>query len=119
MSLFVFGAGGHGKFVCDILLSANKKVVAFIDDAKRGTVLMGIPVISHAEWVRDARTTKVALGVGDNLARQRVASSCVDAGATLFSAIHPRAVISPFAKIGTGVVVGPLAVVNVHAQVED
>lgn len=113
----VLGAGGHGKVVADILLSAGFELSGFLDDGKQpGTIVMGVTVLgSSREWLASHRGGHVALGVGNNVARERAAAACVDAGAELVTAIHPSAVISRSATIEPGVVVMALAVVNAEA----
>jgi sugar O-acyltransferase (sialic acid O-acetyltransferase NeuD family) len=114
--LVVFGAGGHGKVVCDILLSAGETVFGFVDEAKVGARVLDLPVIGGASWLvgKDAR---VALGVGDNAARARIAEECVRAGASLVTAIHPTAVVARSATVEEGAVVMALAVVNAEARI--
>lgn len=117
--LVVLGAGGHGKVVADILLSAGEPVAGFLDDSKpAGTMVMGLAVLgSTGEWLASRPGARVALGIGDNAARERAAVACADAGAELVTAIHPSAVVSRSARIEPGVVVMALAVVNADASV--
>lgn len=118
LPLVVFGAGGHGKVVADILLAAGLPVFGFVDDGRDvGEKVLGLPVVGPAAWLRSTRA-RVALGVGDNRARANVAASCQAAGATLVTAIHPRAVVSSSARIEAGAVVMALAVVNPDATIE-
>jgi sugar O-acyltransferase (sialic acid O-acetyltransferase NeuD family) len=118
LPVVVFGAGGHGKVVADILLAAGDRVAGFIDDkCAVGSNVSGLTVIGNAAWLAENRS-RVALGIGDNAARSRVADVCLAARAELVSAIHPRAVISASATIEAGAVVMALAVVNPDAVVE-
>lgn len=115
--LVVVGAGGHGKVVADILLAAGETVDGFLDDDERatGTTVLGLPVLGTRNWLRDG--VRVALGVGNNATRERVARACVDAGAELVTAIHPRAVVARSARLEEGVVVMALAVINPDAVI--
>jgi len=116
--LVVFGAGGHGKVVCDILLCSGEAVLGFLDDSRpHGELHLGLPVLGGASWL-DGREARVALGIGDNSARQRIAEACTNAGAQLVTAIHPRAVVARSAAIEDGVVIMALAVVNADARIE-
>jgi sugar O-acyltransferase (sialic acid O-acetyltransferase NeuD family) len=121
--IFVYGAGGHGKVIADILLSNDDgHFVGFIDDHKdlKGRTVLDFPVFGDGEWLLDeARIAcvAVALGVGENRARQLVAERCLAAGIELVSAIHPRAVISRAANLGAGTAVMAGAVVNPCARV--
>jgi sugar O-acyltransferase (sialic acid O-acetyltransferase NeuD family) len=115
--LVVYGSGGHGKVVCDILMAAGEQVRGFIDDERApGTLVLGLPILGPLAWLV-ANPARVALGVGDNAARARVAESCIEAGSTLASAIHPRAVVAASARVGAGAAVMALAVINPDAVV--
>lgn len=116
--IVVFGAGGHGKVVADLLLVAQQDVIGFIDDVQaEGTLVLGLPILGGASWLREHPGTRVALGIGDNEARARIADACEAAGATLVSAVHPRAVVAASARVCEGAVIMALAVVNPDAVV--
>ncbi|AKV01163.1 4-amino-6-deoxy-N-Acetyl-D-hexosaminyl-(Lipid carrier) acetyltrasferase [Labilithrix luteola] len=116
--LVVLGAGGHGKVVADIVLATGATILGFLDDrVAPGSRILGLPVLGPLEWLT-TNPARVALGVGDNLARARAADVIQAAGASLATAIHPRAVVSPFARIEEGTVVMALAVVNPDAIVQ-
>lgn len=117
--LVVYGAGGHGKVVAEILAASGRKVVAFIDDdaaLSRSTVL-GFPVFAAEEWLSSNVGAEVALGIGSNHARERAAARVQDHGLTLVRAIHPVAVIARTAKIAAGVVIMPTAVLNPECEI--
>ncbi len=121
--ILVYGASGHGKVVIDILVELGVPgVLGFVDDGRgrQGHSVVGFPVLGDEAWLRveAARAAvAVALGIGDNAARQRVAERCVELGAALVTAIHPRAIVSRLAAIGDGAVVMAGAVVNPAATV--
>lgn len=115
--IVVVGAGGHGKVVADVLLQAGERVLGFLDDARAaGTLVLGLPILGPVTWLATHRA-KVALGVGDNIARQRVAGTCERLGAPLIAAVHPRAAVAPSATIEPGVAIMALAVVNPDAVI--
>jgi sugar O-acyltransferase (sialic acid O-acetyltransferase NeuD family) len=121
--ILVYGASGHGKVVIDILLELGVPgVLGFVDDGRdrQGRTVAGFPVLGDGEWLRAEAARAplaVALGIGDNRARQRVAERCVGLGAALVTAIHPRAMVSRLASVGDGAVVMAGAVVNPDAAV--
>jgi sugar O-acyltransferase (sialic acid O-acetyltransferase NeuD family) len=118
MRLVVLGAGGHGKVVADILRAGGQEVFGFVDDQKPAhAMVLDLPVVGGTRWLGDA-PCRVALGIGDNATRARLAQHCLDAGCELVTAIHPRAVVASSARIADGVVVMALAVVNPAAVVE-
>lgn len=105
----------------DILLAAGVRAEGFIDDGREvGSIVLGLPVLGGSALVAEEAKKgeiAIALGIGDNAARQRVFEKCRDAGARLVTAIHPRATIAPSAVIGEGSVVMASAVVNPDAVV--
>ncbi len=104
--------------VADLLLAGQHEVIGFLDDVRAaGTLVLGLPVLGGASWLREHPASRVALGIGDNAARARIADACEAAGATLLSAVHPRAVVSASARVGEGAVIMALAVVNPDAVV--
>jgi sugar O-acyltransferase (sialic acid O-acetyltransferase NeuD family) len=119
--LFVYGAGGHGKVVADVARSSVGFTLAgFIDDApqRAGTDIWGVPVVPWAALLdRGPRGVLVALGIGDNGARERVAAKVEDAGFSIVSLVHATAVLAPSATIGVGTVLMAKAVVNPDAVV--
>ena len=119
--IFVYGAGGHGKVVAEILLAAGRQLTGFIDDDARllHTQLLGRPVVGNSALLRaraERCKTWVALGVGNNESRSRLAQQCLSWGIDLMTAIHPTAAVSPSALLGPGTVVMPRAVVNADAR---
>ena len=120
--IYVYGAGGHGKVVADVLRAARRPPAGFLDDSPSRCRVsrLGLPVLDARQWMSRIEVCGeigVALGIGDNRARQEVADLCRSSGFKIVSAVHPAAVLSSAAKIGAGTVVMPLAVVNAHAQV--
>lgn len=116
--LVVFGASGHGKVVCDVLLSAGLGVAGFVDDdaSRSGQRVLGLPVLGTSEWLA-GKAARVALGVGVNGARAKVAERCLALGATLITCVHARAVVAPSAVLGEGTIVMAQAVINPDATI--
>lgn len=116
-ALVVVGAGGHGKVVCDVLLSAGETVDGFVDDAKKpGELVLGLPVVGNTAWLA-ANRARVALGIGDNARRKEIAELLTAHGCTLVTAVHAHATIAPSARLEQGAVVMARAVVNPDATV--
>lgn len=119
----VYGAGGHGKVVADILFASDDfEVLGFVDDCpdKKSARLMGLRVLGDREWLLRAcppADRVVALGIGDNRCRKALASQLVTCGVQLLVAIHPSAVVSRSAKVDTGAVVMAGAIINPDAHV--
>jgi UDP-N-acetylbacillosamine N-acetyltransferase len=126
MRVAVYGSGGHGKVVADIVdVERRNEVVAFFDDSEtRNTKTIGdLRVISVRgkirEAAKDAGVSGIVLGIGDNRARASVAERCRAAGLPILSAIHPHAAVARSANLGDGVVIMAGAVVNPSVQLEE
>lgn len=117
--IFVFGAGGHGKVVLDILLESGISVSGFLDDDKKifGRDIMGFKVLGDMSFAKN--TSKIALGIGNNKIRSRVFCEAKKKGIDVISAIHPKSVISRSVKMGEGVVVMAGAVINPYAVLSE
>jgi sugar O-acyltransferase (sialic acid O-acetyltransferase NeuD family) len=121
--LFVYGAGGHGTVIGDILVVRKEPNFAgFIDDRfeLHGRTILGFPVWGDGRWLeREVKNGRVAvaLGVADNPARQKMASNCLAWGAELATVVHPAASVSSSARLGPGTSVMAQAVVNPNAEV--
>jgi sugar O-acyltransferase (sialic acid O-acetyltransferase NeuD family) len=115
----VYGAGGHGKVVAEILLAGGQQMVGFLDDdpALTGSLVLGFPVFRAAEWLGKNAGAQVALGIGNNSQRERAAQQITTFGGQLITAIHPSAIVAGSARIGSGVVIMPTAVLNAECQV--
>ena len=120
--LLVYGAGGHGKVVADVARSAGFDVVGFIDDdpERERSGVWGLPVLSWDRLLAERASVAgvaVALGVGDNEARERCHERLLAAGFDVVTVVHASAVVAPTARIGEGSVVMALAAVNPDAEV--
>jgi sugar O-acyltransferase (sialic acid O-acetyltransferase NeuD family) len=114
-SITFIGGGGHALVACDCAAAARVDVAGFYDDASDA------PLIAHAKWLgplEDALdiASPWLLALGDLTTRRRVLRS-LDSGAE--SIIHAGAVVSPTARIGRGVLIGPGAIVNARARIAD
>lgn len=120
--LYVYGAGGHGKVVADVVLRADLSGLrGFIDDActkPQPAGPLGLPLLGSGAWLAERAQRMriaVALGLGDNRLRQRVAQRCLAWGIVLASPVHPRAAVAPSARLGAGTVIMAGAAVNPDA----
>jgi sugar O-acyltransferase (sialic acid O-acetyltransferase NeuD family) len=114
----VYGAGGHGKVVADLLMVAGAyELLGFVDDVRKpGDRVFELVVLGPGEWLRTdaAHGVEVALGIGDNAARKDLASRCPRPPLVV---IHPSAVVARSARLGAGTVVMANATVNPDARV--
>lgn len=107
--------------VADAARASGMLVRGFIDDGvSPGTMRDGLPVLGGRAWLAaQPHRPGVLLGLGGNALRERVATDLRAAGHPLPAVIHPRAVVSPLAELGEGVVVFALAVINTGAVIGD
>ena len=119
--VLVYGAGGHGKVVIDILERAGEcEVVGVLDDdpALTGLVFLGYRVLGGLGLLRrQPPASNVILAIGDNPARRRLAEELRRLDITAMVAIHPSAQIGKDVSIGEGTVVMAGAVVNSSTKV--
>ena len=126
--VIVWGGGGHGSVVADLIRDAGGTVAGLVDAeiAKLGYALTpaGDTVLfTEAQFLSLLFETEswsvhntVALGIGNN--HSRIARfEWVASAVRLPPIVHPRAHVSPYATLGRATVVAPLAAVNVSARV--
>jgi UDP-N-acetylbacillosamine N-acetyltransferase len=107
----VYGFSGHGKVVAQIARACGFSDIVWIDDAR----MKGAH--SFEQFVQAYPQTPIALGIGNNTARQKVFEKIEAEGIVPLTIVHPTASVSPDARLGDGTVVMPLAVVNAAAVV--
>lgn len=112
-TIFIYGASGHGKVIAEIIESCGYKLGGWIDDR----------ILDNASSWDSFRSVysdaKIALGVGDNIIRERLYRKITDAGYSLPVLVHPSAVVSPSAILGEATIVMPLVVINANVSIGD
>jgi sugar O-acyltransferase (sialic acid O-acetyltransferase NeuD family) len=124
MDVVIVGAGGHGRVVLEILRAAGKhRAVGFLDanSALVGTTISDLPVLGHLNALPKVRqkTKGAIIAIGDNRARMGYAGKMREAGFELVNAIHPSAVVSLSAKIGSNAVLAAGSIVGTGAVIGD
>ena len=119
---FIYGAGGHGRVVLEILLSwpRPRNRIAFIDDGIKRATVDGVRVLRSLPMVDPTRhpPAHVIVAIGDNQQRWELSNIVEAGGWKLGCAIHPSAVLARTAQIAEGTMicaracVGPGAVVG-------
>jgi len=123
--LVIYGAGGLGQLVLDILIQTRRhQPVAFLDSdpARHGTTFEGLPVLGGMDALPALRARGVdraVVAIGVSRERVAVAEELARRGMKLASAIHPLATIAPSARLGRHLIVGARALVCVHAEIDD
>jgi sugar O-acyltransferase (sialic acid O-acetyltransferase NeuD family) len=121
--IIIFGAGGLGRLVHDIVQQSQQyRVRAFLDSdaSRRGQHIDGVRVAGGLEMVGALRSRGVRgaiVAIGDNRVRVALAARLEHLGLSLVTAIHPLASVASSARIGRHVIIGPRAIVCVHAEI--
>jgi sugar O-acyltransferase (sialic acid O-acetyltransferase NeuD family) len=123
--LIVYGGGGHGKSVIDLIRTSGiYHIHGVVDDGiKPGTSILGVQVLGgrqvlpelHSQGIRQA--VNAVGGIGDITNRIKVFQSLAENGFVCPTISHPSAVIEPSANIAPGVQVFPQAYVGSEARV--
>lgn len=120
--IIVIGAGGHAK-VCIELLHAMRESIAFCVGGDAGPDhCLGIQVLhgdEHLASLRSGGYSRAFVALGDNRLREKLGAKCLDLGYQLVNAISPQAVVSPSAKLGTGIAIMAGAVINADSTIAD
>ena len=117
-SLVIYGAGGHAIGVANVAWAAGFEVHAFVDPAKSGESLHGIPVVGAVRELPDWRRHVYALGVGDNAIREKEHRKLAQEFPEMAfpTLVHPTAVISWKTTVGEGSVLMANAVAGTHSR---
>ena len=120
--LLILGAGGLGRSLAEVAkLQGLYEAVGFLDDSAKlqGSTCSGLPIFgrlsSLADWREQAEW--VAVGIGNNSARNEACERALAAGYKLATIVHPWTFIAPSATLGAGTVVMAGAVIGTAAQI--
>src|SRR5262249_18109365 len=92
------------------------------DPALAGQTVGGLKVLGAANQLSKLKAQKVKaaiIAIGDNRARRSYAQVLAQQGFELINAIHPKALVSPTATLGKGVVIAAGAVLSTECSVAD
>jgi sugar O-acyltransferase (sialic acid O-acetyltransferase NeuD family) len=120
MKIYIFGAGGHGKVVCDILQRTGNSVDAFVETSTNKAEHFGLPVISEKQLPSD-KPFQIIIAIGVNNVRAEVAARLVSRYPKLkfINAVHPSATIARSARLGVGVVIAAGSIVGAASEIGD
>ncbi len=124
--VLIIGASDHAKVITEAIeLNGNYKIYGVIDTCKSvGVKVLGYSVLGDEHLIPELinkGVTKGIIGIGDNWIRQKMMVKIREIAPDFefITVIHPKAVVSPYAKIGKGTVVLAMSVVNTEAIVGD
>ncbi len=123
--LIVYGGGGHGKALIDLVrVLGTISIVGIVDDGLPvGAHIMGIPVLGGVNLLGQLHKQGLHLaanavgGIGNITNRINVFEHLRKAGFTCPTLVHPTAFVEPSATLEEGAQVMPHAYVGSEAQV--
>lgn len=128
-NIVLFGAGGHAGMVLDAMEAAGMPLpIAIIDNNRQlaGTCVFAIPVIGPDDCLEQAileyKLDGFVMGigsVGNSTIRQSVYRSAVARLRNPMTVVHPSAIVSTHATMGSGCQIFPRAIVNRGATLGD
>lgn len=107
----IYGAGGHGKVVHNILRLCGLEATVIVDAAPPMPAYEGIPVEKDSGRVYQ----DLIVAIGNCGIRRKIAERV--RAERFLTAVHPTAVIAPGVEIGEGSVVSALAVIQPCAEI--
>ncbi len=124
-ALVVYGGGGHGKAVIELVRAMGGYEIAGVVDDRlpAGTEVMGVEVVGGGERLVELRNRGVGLavnavgGIGDISSRVGVFHKLRSAAFEFPTLVHPSAFVEPSAELGSGVQVFPHAYVGSEAVI--
>jgi acetyltransferase EpsM len=124
-AIILYGGGGHGKSLIDLIRSLGTyHLVGIIDDgAPTDKEIMGLPILGGAQVLNQLFLQGIRLavngvgGIGNVAARLKVFDTLSKAGFTYPALVHPSAVVEPSARLAPGVQVLAQAYVGSESQI--
>ena len=121
MDIYLYGCGGHGKVILDILHQQGRTVTAIVDDNPPPGIsqIHGVPVYLGKQILAkiEPNSSQWIVAIGNNCIRQQIAAKLETQGYTFTTAIHPSAQIALGVDIAPGTVVMANAVVNIDTKI--
>jgi sugar O-acyltransferase (sialic acid O-acetyltransferase NeuD family) len=126
--IVIIGGGGHARMLIDALRAAGEPrtiVVLDADPSRHGTLLLDAPIVGGDDMLTEliqAGAEHFAVGVGtavsgDNGPRRKLFERILARDLRALTIVHPRAMVSPWARIGAGAQIFAGAIVNAGARV--
>ncbi len=113
--LYIVGAGGVGREAVGVARSMRLPVTGFLDDAKAGRTVQGLPVHSPC----DVGYGMYLVGIADSGARVRLAQLLDSRSMRAVSLVHPSAVLADDVQLGLGCLVNAHVTISCGVRVAD
>jgi acetyltransferase EpsM len=124
-ALVIYGGGGHGKSLIDLVrLLGIYHLAGIIDDGlTRGETILGLPVLGGGEILTELHAAGTGLainavgGIGDARVRVKVFQRLAEAGFACPAVVHPTAHVEASASLSPGVQVFAHAYVGSDSRI--
>ena len=132
--LICIGAGGHGCAVAEsILMVGEYELLGFLDDSYPEQLrVFGHPILGKISELSKfkIKAEHIFVAIGNNQIRENHFLEALKQGFNIPTVIHPKAIVSPSAKLGQGIavmagaiigteaVIGNCAIININAAVD-
>jgi len=124
-ALIIYGGGGHGKALIDLIRELGTyTIIGIIDDGLQvGEKTMGVPVLGGSAELANLHAQGVQLavnavgGINNIQTRIKVFRQLAKAGFACPALVHPASYVEPSASLAPGVQVFPHAYVGSEVQV--
>ncbi|MBU7589889.1 MAG: acetyltransferase [Sphingopyxis terrae] len=115
MRTVIFGSGGFGREVSDVLRAALAEglELLFASDDGAGSML-DIPILPSDQL---GQGDTVIIAIGDGETRRSIEERLLAQGCEIGSAVARTAIVSPYATIGTGAVISDHVLINAATRI--
>jgi len=117
MKLLVYGSHEFAEVLADQARASGHEVAGFVDDFRCAPHVVGTFEQARARFSPRDVGFVLAIGYRHLQARWRIQQQLITLGYSLPPLVHPRAIVSPLARVGAGSVIMEAAVVSVAASV--
>jgi len=111
--VYLIGASGHGKVICNNLLLSGQEVEAFLDDNPGIVKLQNLLVISPVSASLQMQGDYI-ISIGNNNIRKQIAENHQ---LSYITAVHPQSTIDQSSSIKEGTVVMAGVVINASVKI--
>ncbi len=124
MVLAIFGASGQGKEVREIADYENRIIhrwskMIFIDDNKQEETFMGLEMMKLEMALDIFHEIEFVIAVGEPATKKEIYDRLVALGCQFGNVISPDSQISPYCKLGHGLVIKRGAIISADATIGD
>lgn len=121
--IFVLGIGGSTPVFIDIAEACNYKIAGLYhyNDERTGEIDHGYPILGSFEdlYQSDIKGKMFLLSQGDMKIREEVTNKIKQLGGLIPTLVHPKSVISKYAKISNeGVIIGANCIVQADSVIK-